>query len=228
MQQVQWSDGLRASLPGPSVVPGERQTVFIVDDDESVRESLGPLIELEGWEARAYDCASAFLADDGAGGPCCLILDVSLPGLDGLGLQSVLAAERPEMPILFITGVGDVPMSVRAMKAGAVEFLPKPFDDGHLLAAVRIALDRSRAILAEQAALRKLRGRYETLTSREREVMARVVSGLMNKQIAWDLGISEITVKAHRGKVMRKMDSRSLAELVRMGARLDLTRPAGS
>ena len=199
--------------------PHETATVFVVDDDLSVRESLELLIGAAGWQTLTFDSATAFLAHSGDTGACCLILDVSLPGLTGLELQERIR-ERTDMPIIFITGHGDVPTSVRAMKAGAAEFLTKPFDGDVLIETIRQCLERSRAVRHEQAGLRGLRGRYETLTPREREVMALVVTGLLNKQVGAELGISEITVKAHRGQLMRKMQADSLASLVRMAARL--------
>ena len=199
-----------------------KPTVFVVDDDVSVRESLEGLIATAGWEARTFDSAEAFLACPPASGPNCLILDVSLPDLNGLDLQARLAGVRTEMPIIFITGYGDVPMSVRAMKAGAAEFLTKPFGEEALLAAIEAALDRSRETVGAQTALRALRERYATLSRRERQVMALVATGRLNKQVGGDLGISEITVKAHRGKMMEKMQARSLADLVNISARLGL------
>jgi FixJ family two-component response regulator len=196
--------------------------VFVVDDDISVRESLHLLIQCEGWHPETFASAQAFLDNPRVLVPSCLVLDVSLPGLNGLDLQKRVAVERPDMPIIFITGYGDVPTTVRAMKAGAVEFLTKPFSHDVLLSAIRNAIDRSRTALGHEAELQALRDRYESLTRREREVMALVASGLLNKQVGGELGISEITVKAHRGKVMQKMKADSLAELVKIAARLRL------
>jgi len=196
--------------------------VFVVDDDVSVRESLEALIRCEGWEPETFASAQEFLARPRVGVPSCLVLDVSLPDLNGLDLQNRIAADRTDMPIIFITGHGDVPMTVRAMKAGAVEFLTKPFEDETLLSAIRNAIGRSQTTLDHEAKVRKLRDSYASLTPREREVMALVVSGLLNKQVGRELGISEITVKGHRGKVMEKMKADSLAELVKMDARLCL------
>jgi FixJ family two-component response regulator len=196
--------------------------VFVVDDDVSVRESLELLIACEGWQPKTFASAQEFLDSPRVHTPNCLVLDVSLPGLNGLNLQSLVAHERTDMPIIFITGHGDVPMTVQAMKAGAVEFLTKPFKDDVLLAAIRAALERSRVALSREAEMRGLRDRYSSLSQRERQVMALVVSGLLNKQVGGKLGISEITVKAHRGKVMQKMKADSLADLVRMSARLCL------
>jgi FixJ family two-component response regulator len=197
-------------------------TVFVVDDDISVRESLEPLIRHAGWQPMTFASAQAFLAHPQSLSPSCLILDVSLPDLNGLDLQRRVA-DRMDMPIIFITGHGDIPMTVQAMKAGAVEFLTKPFGDEVLLSAVRHAIERSRTAVSHAAELRALRERYASLTPREREVMALVVSGRLNKQVGGALGISEITVKAHRGKMMRKMKAGSVAELVTMAARLHLT-----
>lgn len=197
-------------------------TVFVVDDDVSVRESLELLIAHAGWRPRLLASAQAFLQQDRPRGPSCLVLDVNLPDLNGLDLQACIGTARPDMPIIFITGYGDVPLTVRAMKAGAIEFLTKPFDDGVLLQAIGEALERSRAALAHEEGLRAVREAYESLTPREREVLAMVVSGRLNKQVAADLGISEITVKAHRGKVMRKMRARTLPDLVQMAAQLSL------
>ena len=202
-------------------MPDVQSVVFIVDDDVSVRESLELLIRTAGWQPETFASAQEFLSRPRATVPCCLVLDVTLPGLNGLELQQQLAAQT-DMPIIFITGHADVPMSVQAMKAGAVEFLTKPFKDHVLLEAVRSAIERSRAALRAHADMQALRSCYESLTSREREVMALVVSGLLNKQVGGELGISEITVKAHRGQVMRKMKADSLPHLVTMAARLRL------
>lgn len=195
--------------------------VFVVDDDVSVRESLELLIQSAGWQPELFASAQEFLARPRRLAPSCLVLDVSLPDLNGLDLQKRLG-DRIDVPIIFITGHGDVPMSVRAMKAGAVEFLTKPFDDEVLLDAIRDAIERSRTALDREAEIRALRDGYTSLSRREREVMALVVSGLLNKQVGGELGISEITVKAHRGKVMRKMQADSLADLVNMAATLRL------
>jgi FixJ family two-component response regulator len=198
-------------------------TVFIVDDDISVRESLEALIHAEGWRAEAFASGHDFLTRPRLHGPSCLLLDLALPGLDGLALQQRLAAERTEMPIIIITGHGDVVMTVRAMKAGAVEFLMKPLAGEAVLRAVREAVERSHEVLQREAQTRELRERYDSLSVREREVMALVVAGLLNKQVGGRLGISEITVKAHRGRVMRKMRASSLPDLVTMAASLRLT-----
>ena len=194
--------------------------VFVVDDDVSVRESLDALIRLEGWQPETFASARDFLARPRSLVPGCLILDVSLPDLNGLELQTRVADEQVSLPIIFITGHGSVPMTVRAMKAGAVEFLTKPFSDEVLLDAIRQAITRSAAGLAREAELRVLWERHASLSRREREVMALIVTGLLNKQAASELGISEITVKAHRGRVMRKMQAASLADLVTMAASL--------
>jgi FixJ family two-component response regulator len=197
--------------------------VFVVDDDISVRESLQLLIQCEGWHPETFASAQEFLFRPGSLVPSCLVLDVSLPGLNGLDLQKRVAVERPDMPIIFITGYGDVPSTVQAMKAGAVEFLTKPFSDDVLLSAIRNAIERSKTALGHKAEMQVLRDCYASLTRREREVMTLVVSGLLNKQVGGELGISEITVKAHRGQVMQKMKANSFAELVKMAARLQPT-----
>jgi FixJ family two-component response regulator len=230
MTTLQQSLTLQPYTVGSSTVAGRSKavtmadvtpTVFVVDDDISVRESLELLIMSGGWKAETFGSAQAFLSRPRATVPCCLLLDVTLPGLNGLDLQQQLV-ERTEMPIIFITGYGDVPTSVRAMKAGAVEFLTKPLKDDVLLEAIRHALERSRVALRQESELQVLRSCYASLTPREREVMALVVSGLLNKQVGGELDISEITVKAHRGQVMRKMHAASLPELVTMAARLGL------
>lgn len=194
--------------------------VFVVDDDVSVRESLELLIRSAGWRAQVFDSAEEFLAHPRVDGPTCLLLDVALPGLHGLDLQRRIVAERADMPIIFITGYPDVPVTVRAMKAGAIEFFTKPFNAEALLAALRDAIERSKVLIDSQIAHRELEGRYLSLTRREREVMALVVSGLLNKQVAAELGISEITVKAHRGRMMEKMGATSLPDLVIMAAKV--------
>jgi FixJ family two-component response regulator len=196
--------------------------VFVVDDDVSVRESLELLLRCAGWRVETFASAQEFLARPPADCASCLVLDVSLPGLGGLDLQAHVSRDRTDMPIIFITGHADIPMTVRAMKAGAVEFLTKPFRDDVLLGAIRNAVERSEAERGRQAELSALRDGYASLSRREREVMTRVVSGRLNKQVAADLGISEITVKTHRGHLMRKMHADSAADLVMMGARLRL------
>jgi FixJ family two-component response regulator len=197
-------------------------TVFVVDDDVSVRESLELLIRHAGWKPEIFASAQAFLAHPRVNAPRCLVLDVTLPDLNGLDLQKSIAADQSYMPIMFITGHGDVPMTVQAMKAGAFEFLTKPFGDEALLNAIRQAIDRSNMALGHEEETRELRERYATLTSREREVMSLVVSGLLNKQVGDKLGISVTTVKAHRGALMRKMLADSVVGLLRIGARLRL------
>ena len=209
--------------PERSTMLATTPIVFVVDDDISVRESLELLIVSAGWRPELFASAQEFLQRPRAVVPSCLVLDISLPGLNGLDLQKRVAHERTDMPIIFITGHGNVPMTVQAMKAGAVEFLTKPFSDDVLLSAIRQALERSRAALGIEAELQSLRDRYSLLTHRERQVMALVVSGLLNKQVGGELGISEITVKAHRGKVMQKMKADSLPALVKMAAQLRIT-----
>ena len=210
-----------SSLPMSNATP----IVFVVDDDISVRESLELLIRCAGWQPETFASAQEFLARPRLLVPSCLVLDVTLPGLNGLDLQKRIAVDRIDMPIIFITGYGDVPTTVQAMKAGAVEFLTKPFGDDVLLSAIRHAIERSRVALGHEAEMQVLRDRYASLTPREREVMALVASGLLNKQVGSELGISEITVKAHRGQVTRKMKADSIADLVNMAARLRLVPP---
>jgi FixJ family two-component response regulator len=207
----------------PRPTPGVKSIVFVVDDDVSVRESLELLIENAGWQPELFASAQEFLSRPRAAVPSCLVLDVHLPGLDGLELQRQLT-DRNCVPIVFITGHGDVPTTVRAMKAGAVEFLTKPLEDDGLLRAIGDAIERSRAALRREFELYPLRKRYQALTPRERQVMALVVSGRLNKQIAGQLGLSEITVKMHRGRVMRKMQARSVPSLVMMADRLGVPR----
>jgi FixJ family two-component response regulator len=198
--------------------------VFVVDDDISVRESLEALIRFAGWQPETFASAQEFLSHPPVPVPNCLVLDVSLPGLNGLDLQKRIASDRTDMPIIFITGYGDIPTTVRAMKAGAVEFLTKPFSDDALLDAIRNAIEKSGNALGRAAEIEVLVDRYEMLSRREREVMALVTTGLLNKQVAFDLGISEITVKAHRGRVMRKMQAGSLVDLAAMAAKLGLSK----
>ena len=207
----------------PALRSQAKPIVFVVDDDISVRESLELLIKFAGWQPETFASAVDFLARSRTTTPSCLVLDVSLPDLDGLELQKLIASERTDMPIIFITGHGDVPMTVQAMKGGAVEFLTKPFDDEVLLNAIRHAIMRSAAVLDDQVEISALRSSYESLTPRERDVMKLVVAGMLNKQIGLKLNISEITVKAHRGKMMQKMKADSVADLVKTAVRLGLT-----
>jgi FixJ family two-component response regulator len=204
-------------------IPTLTPIVFVVDDDVSVRESLELLIRCEGWQPETFQSAREFLSRPRPLVPCCLILDLSLPSLNGLELQKIIARERAEMPIIFISGHGDVPTTVQAMKAGAVDFLVKPISDEILLRVIRESFERSRVALEREMSVRNLRNCHASLTPRERQVMALVVAGLLNKQVGAELGISEITVKAHRRQVMHKMKANSLADLVRMAVKL---RPA--
>jgi FixJ family two-component response regulator len=204
-------------------MPPSTPTVVVVDDDVSVRESLELLIQEEGWQPALFESAQAFLARLPTLVPSCLILDVNLPDLSGLDIQQRISGEKSSTPIIFITGYGDIPTSVRAMKAGAAEFLTKPLDDAIVLQAIRDAVLRSQANLKREGAQRQLQERYDSLTKREREVMNLVVTGLMNKQVGFELDISEITVKAHRGRVMEKMHATTFVDLVNMAGRLGIS-----
>ena len=197
-------------------------TIFVIDDDPSVRQSLESLIKSVGWRVRIYGSAPEFLGSGHLDAPGCIVLDVRLPGLSGLDLQQALLRAKSHLPVIFITGHGDIPMSVQAMKAGAVEFLPKPFREQDLLDALKLALDRDRITRQQRAELAALRARYDSVTPREQQVMGLLVTGLLNKEIATTLGVSEVTIKVHRSQIMQKMQADSLANLVRMAERLGI------
>jgi FixJ family two-component response regulator len=199
-------------------------TVIVIDDDRSIRESIGSLVRSVGLQVKPLASVDEFFAAGRPAGPACLVLDVRLPGHSGLDLQRELAAANIHLPIIFITGYGDIPMSVAAMKGGAIEFLTKPFRDQDLLDAIQVGIGRDRALLESERALASLRARFDSLTPRERQVMALVVEGRLNKQIAYAIGVSEITVKVHRAQVMRKMQAASLPDLARMADRLSPAR----
>jgi FixJ family two-component response regulator len=217
----------RVKPGGERTVSGSGPIVFVVDDDASIRAALESLFRSVGLVVRSFGSAQEFLSEPPTDGPACLVLDVRLPGMSGLDLQRQLAERTTAVPVIIITGHGDIPMTVRAMRAGALEFLPKPFRDQDLLDAVQQGLDRSRVLREEQAEMADLHARIDSLTPRERQVMERVVAGLLNKQIAYDLGIAEVTVKIHRGQVMEKMRAASVTDLVRMADHLGI-RPATS
>ena len=204
--------------------PEPRSVVFVVDDDASMREAMQLLFRSVGLEAEVFASAAEFLRSKLADVPCCLVLDVRLPGLSGLDFQTELAKANIQIPIIFMTGHGDIPMTVKAMKAGAIEFLPKPFRDQDMLDAVRLGLERDRVRREGERGIADIRARFASLTPREQEVMAFVTAGLMNKQIAGEMQLAEITVKVHRGSVMRKMGAKSLADLVRMADVVGITR----
>ncbi len=210
----------------PKQTPGEESVVFVIDDDPGVRASLQSLLRSVGLKVETFNSAAEFVVSKIPNVPSCLVLDVRLPGVGGLDFQAELAKRNIQIPIIFITGHGDIPMTVRAMKAGAVEFLPKPFREQDMLDAVRAGLARDRARLEDEKATSRLAANYQSLTAREQQVMALVTSGLMNKQIAGEIGVSEVTVKVHRGNVMHKMGARSLADLVRMADALGIRRPS--
>jgi FixJ family two-component response regulator len=220
----EWASAQGGSLRRELTMAEATSTVIVIDDDPAIRESIGSLLRSVGLHAKLRASVDQFLEAGRPDGPACLVLDVRLPGRSGLDFQRELAAANIQIPIIFITGYGDVPMSVRAMKGGAIEFLTKPFRDQDLLDAIQLGIARDRAWLVDEEAIAGLRARFATLTPREREVMALVAAGRLNKQIAYEIGVSEITVKVHRGQVMRKMQAASLPDLARMADRLNLTR----